>query len=219
VAEIRSFLIGAVVAGIFLGIVAVALGAFDSESQATPTARLLGGTPPASPTPRPSGSTAVTPIPTTAPTRAPVSPTAAATNTQAAEPSPTSGPTNTPVPQPTVNPIDAYVNSASPVVSDLVAQITYVAGQGSNNPAGSTQAANTIKALAARLQGISPPACLASAHGTLTQGASAASLGADQLLAALSSNNSAAVQTAISNLNAASGTLNQGANAIRNANC
>jgi hypothetical protein len=218
VAEIRSFIVGVVVAGVLLGIVAVALGAFSSEGEESPTARLLG-TPPASPTVRATQRPATTALPTVAATR-PVSPTAAATS-PATSPTAqaTAAPTNTPAPQPTANPATAYANAVAVVVPDLGAQIDYIASAGSSNPSGSTQAANTVKSLAARILGLSAPACLSTAHGTLTQGANSANAAADQLIAALGANNQAAVSTAISNLNSAKATLGQGAAAVSAARC
>lgn len=218
-AEIRSFLIGIVVAGVVLGIIALALGAFGGDSEGSPTAKLLPGSLTASPTVRATQRPATTALPTTAATRA-ASPTVAATTATTPTPqSTTSAATSTPKPQPTANPVTAYVNAASPAVSDLVAQIDYLVGQGTANPTGSTQAAGTVKSLAARLQGISAPACLSAGHATLTQGAGAASAAADQLIAALGASNNSAAQTALGNLSAAKTTLNQGAAAIQSASC
>jgi hypothetical protein len=217
--EIRSFLIGIVVAGVVLGIIALALGAFGGDSEGAPTARVIG-TLPASATARATQRPATTALPTTVATR-PASPTVAAT-TPATTPTAqatASAATSTPKPQPTQNPVTAYVNAASPVVTDLVAQIDYLVGQGTANPTGSTVAAGTVKSLAARLQGISAPACLSAGHATLTQGAGAAGSAADQLTAALGSSNDAAAQAALGNLSAAKTTLNQGAAAIQSATC
>jgi hypothetical protein len=219
VSEIRSFAIGVVVAGVLLGIVALALGAFSSEGEEAPTARLLG-TPPASPTARATQRPATTALPTTAPTRQP-SPAASATTpatTPTSQPT-TATPTATTAPQPTVNPAAAYIGSASTIVTDLGAQIDYLVANGSGNPAGSTQAANTVKALAGRLQGLTAPACLSNAHGTLTQGAGSAATGADQLIAALNASNQGAVSAALSTLSNAKSTLGQGAAAVSAANC
>jgi hypothetical protein len=218
VAEIRSFIVGVVVAGVLLGIVAVALGAFSSEGEESPTARLLG-TPPASPTVRATQRPATTALPTVAATR-PVSPTAAATS-PATSPTAqaTAAPTNTTAPQPTANPATAYANAVAVAVPDLGAQIDYIASTGSSNPSGSTQAANTVKSLAARILGLSAPACLSTAHATLTQGANSASSAADQVIAALGASNQAALSTAISNLNSAKATLGQGASAVSAARC
>ena len=217
-AEIRSFVVGVVVAGVLLGIVAIALGAFSSEGKDSPTARLIG-TPPASPTARATQRPATTALPTTAPTRQP-SPTVSAT---APATSPTSqataAATATTAPQPTANPATAYANSVSIAVPDLGAQIDFIASAGSSNPSGSTQAANTVKQLAARILGLSAPACLSTAHGTLAQGANAANAAADQLITALNASNQAAVSTAISNLNSAKTTLAQGAAAVSAASC
>jgi cytoskeletal protein RodZ len=221
VAELRSFVVGVVVAGFFLGIVAVALGAFSSEGEESPQARLLG-TPPASATARATQRPATTAQPTIAATR-PVSPTAAATSTPGTATSPTAAattaPTNTPQPQPTANPVSAYVNTTSVVVTDLGAQIDYLVNAGASNPSGSTQAAGTVKALAGRLLGLTAPACLSTAHGTLTQGAGSANSGADQLLAALNSSNQSAIAAALSTLSGAKATLGRGAGAISSANC
>jgi hypothetical protein len=218
VAEIRSFIVGVVVAGVLLGIVAVALGAFSSEGEESPTARLLG-TPPASPTVRATQRPATTALPTVAATR-PVSPTAAATS-PATSPTvqATAAPTNTTAPQPTANPATAYTSAASVYVTDLGAQIDYVAGQGSANPDGSKASAAIIKEKAAAIVALNPPACLSNADATLTQGANAASAAADQLIAALGASNQAAVSTAISNLNSAKATLGQGASAVSAARC
>ncbi len=217
-AEIRSFIVGIVVAGVLLGIVAIALGAFSSEGEESPTARLLG-TPPASPTARATQRPATTALPTTAPTRQP-SPTVSATNPAT---SPTSQATAaasaTPAPQPTANPVTAYVSAASIIVTDLGAQLDFLIGAGSSNPSGSTQAAGTVKSLADRLQGLSAPACLSSAQSTLSQGAGTANTGADQLIAALGSSNQAAVSAAITTLSNAKATLGQGAAAVSAARC
>jgi hypothetical protein len=217
-AEIRSFVVGVVVAGVLLGIFAIALGAFSGEGEESPTARLLG-TPPASATARATQRPATTALPTVAATRPP--PTVSATSAPATSPTvqATAAATNTPAPQPTANPVTAYVSAASVYVTDLGAQIDYVAGQGSANPSGSTASAGIIKEKAAAIQGLNPPACLSSADATLTQGASAAATAADQLIAALSASNSAAVSTAISNLNSAKATLGQGAAAVSAASC
>jgi hypothetical protein len=218
VAEIRSFIIGIVAAGVLLGIVAIALGAFSSEGEEAPQARLLG-TPPASATARATQRPATTALPTQAPTRQP-SPAASAT-TPATSPTAqaTAAPSATTAPQPTANPATAYTSSASVIVTDLGAQLDYLIAAGSSNPTGSNQAAGTVKALAGRLQGLSAPACLSSAHGTLTQGAGAASTGADQLIAALSASNQSAVSAAITTLTSAKATLGQGAAAVSAANC
>ena len=218
-AELRSFLIGIIVAGVVLGIIALALGAFGGDSEGAPTARVIG-TPLASATAKATQRPVTTALPTTVATRL-ASPTVAATTPAT---TPTTQPTaaaatSTPKPQPTANPVTAYVNAASPVVTDLVAQIDYLVGQGTANPSGSTQAAATVKSLAARLQGIAAPACLSAGHGTLTQGAGSASSAADQLIAALGASNNAAAQTALGNLSAAKATLNQGAAAIQSATC
>ena len=74
-------------------------------------------------------------------------------------------------------------------------------------------------ARAAQLLNLSPPACLSSAHGTLSNGAGSASAGADQLIAALQANNPALVQTALASLGAARGTLAQGASEVNSAPC
>ena len=197
-----------------LGIVALALGAFSGGDNNGAVARLLT-TPAASPTVRATQGPETTALPTLAPTTQP-SPTA----TQAvATEQPTAAPTNTPAPQPTVDPVSAYVGLASPYVADLLAQIDYLAGQGSANPTGSTQSAGIVKEKAAQLQSLSPPACLSAAHGTLAQGAGEASAAADQLIAALSASNAGQVQTALSALSVARGTLAQGAAAVSAASC
>jgi hypothetical protein len=202
-----------VIAGVLLGIVAVALGAFSGDDSDPVAARLLG-TPLATPTPRATPGLDTTALPTLAATTQP-SPTV--TEGPAAEP--TEEPTNTPEPEPTADPVSVYVGIASPYVSDLLAQIDYVVGQGSANPAGSTQSAGIIKERAAQLQNLAPPACLASAHGTLATGAGNAAAGADQLIAALSGGNDALVQAALSSLTSARDTLGQGAAEVSSASC
>jgi hypothetical protein len=214
VAELRSFLIGVVVAGVLLGIVALALGAFSGNDNNGAVARLLT-TPAASPTVRSTQGPDTTVLPTLAPTTQP-SPTATPTP-EAAEP--TVAPTNTPAPQPTVDPVSAYVSLVSTYVGDLDAQIDYLAGQGNANPTGSTQSAGVVKDRAALLQNVSPPACLSAAQGTLAQGAGEASAAADQLIAALASSDAGGVQTALSALSVARGTLAQGAAAVSSAPC
>jgi hypothetical protein len=212
-AELRSFVIGVVVAGALLGIVALALGAFGGDDSDPTSARLLGSPVPTSTaqiTPGPDTTT----LPTLAPTTQP-SPTA----TEGPTTEPTEEATSTPEPEPTTDPVSAYVGLASPYVSDLLAQIDYVAGQGSSNPTGSTQSAGIIKERAAQLQSLSPPACMSSAHGTLSSGASSASAGADQLIAALDAGNDSLVQAALDSLNSARGTLAQGAAEVSSAPC
>jgi len=213
VAELRSFVIGVVVAGVLLGLVAVALGAFSGDDSDPVAARLLG-TPPASPTPRVTPGPDTTALPTLAPTTQP-SPTA----TEGPEAEPTEEPTNTPEPEPTADAVSVYVGVASPYVADLLAQIDYLVGQGSSNPTGSTQSAGIVKDRGAQLQNLSPPACLSSAHGTLSQGAGNASAAADQLIAALEASNDGLVQAALGNLSSARDTLAQGAAAVSSAAC
>lgn len=217
-AEIRSFVIGIVVAGVLLGIVALALGAFGGDSEGSPTARLLG-TPPASATVRATQRPATTALPTTVATRPP-SPTVAATS-PATTPTPqvTAAATSTPKPQPTQNPVTVYANAASPLVTDMIAQIDYLVGQGTANPGGSLQSAAIVKEKAGQLQSIVAPACLTSAHGTLKQGAAGAGQTADQLIAALNASNNAAAQTALNNFSSAKSTLQQGASAVQSASC
>lgn len=212
-AELRSFLIGVVVAGVLLGIVALALGAFSSNDSEPVAARLLG-TPAATATARATPGPETTALPTLEATTQP-SPTA----TEESDAEPTAEPTNTPAPEPTIDPISAYVGIASPYVQDLLAQIDYLVGQGSANPTGSTQSAGIVKDRAAQLQNLSPPACLSSAHGTLSQGAANASAAADQLIAALSASSDALVQAALSGLTSARGTLAQGAAEVSSAVC
>jgi hypothetical protein len=213
VAELRSFVIGVVVAGVLLGIVALALGAFSSNDSDPVAARLLGS-PVATATARVTPGPVTTVLPTLAPTTQP-SPTA--TEGPAAEP--TDAPTNTPEPQPTTDPVSLYVGLVSPYVSDLTAQIDYLVGQGSANPTGSTQSAGIVKERAGQLQSLSPPACLASAHGTLSTGAGNASVAADQLITALSASNDGLVQAALSLLSSARGTISQGASEVSTAPC
>jgi hypothetical protein len=213
VAELRSFLIGVIVAGVLLGIVAVALGAFSGDDSPTTSARLLDGTE-ATPTPSAVPDVGTTALPTLAPTTQP-------SPTPAEEPSaePTEEPTDTPEPEPTTDPVDLYLAIVQPIVGDLDANIAYVIGQGSQNPSGSTQAANTIKDLAGRMNAASPPACLSSAHATLVQAANEASAAADQLIAALGASDSGLVQTALSAMDTARGTLGSGAAQVSSAEC
>jgi len=213
VAELRSFLIGVVVAGVLLGIVAVALGAFSDEDSDPISARLLGS-PVATSTPRVTPGPDTTALPTLAPTTQP-----SPTPTEGPEAEPTEEPTATPEPEPTADPISVYVGLVSPYVSDLIAQIDYVVGQDSANPAGSTQSAGIIKERAAQLQNLSPPACLSSAHGTLSTGAGNAAAAADQLIAALAASNEGLVDAALSALSSARGTLGQGASEVSSAPC
>jgi hypothetical protein len=213
VAELRSFLIGVVVAGVLLGIVAIALGAFSSDDGNRVAARLIT-TPAASATVRATQGPETTVLPTLAPTTQP-SPTA----TEAAAVEPTAAPTDTPAPQPTVDPVNAYLAVIQPIVGDLDANIEYLIGQGSANPSGSSQAANTVLGLAGRMQAASPPACLSAANATLVQGANEAAAAANQLLAALSASDAGATQTALSALGVARGTLGQGASAVSSAAC
>jgi hypothetical protein len=203
-----------VVAGVLLGIVALALGAFSGGSDNGAVARLLT-TPAASATVRATQGPDTTVLPTLAPTTQP-SPTATQTPESA---EPTAAPTNTPVPQPTVDPVSAYVGLVSTYVTDLEAQIDYLAGQDASNPTGSTTSAGIVKERAALLQNVSPPACLSAAQGTLAQGAGEASAAADQLIAALSGSDSGQVQTALSALGVARSTLGQGAAAVSAASC
>ena len=215
-AELRSFFIGVVVAGVLLGLVAIALGAFSGDSSDPIAARLLGS-PVATSTPRVTPGPATTALPTLAPTTQPSATPDDAPTTEPTEPA--AEPTNTPLPQPTADPVAVFVATIQPIAGDFDANIAFVIGQGSANPTGSTQAANTIKDLAARMAAASPPACLVSAHDTLTQGANQAAAAADQLIAALSTNNSGLVQAAISSFGTAQGTLNAGSAAVANAPC
>jgi hypothetical protein len=221
VAELRSFVVGVIVAGGLLVVVALALGAFSGEGEEAPTARLLG-TPPASATARATQRPATTALPTIAATRQP-SPAASASATTGPATSPTSqataAPSATTAPQPTANPVTAYVSTVSVLVTDLGAQIDYLVGAGSSNPSGSTQAAGTVKALAGRIQGLAAPSCMSNPHGTLLQGAGSANTGADQLIAALGASNQGAVNTALSTLSSAKGTLGQGAAAVSSTSC
>ncbi len=212
-AELRSFLIGVVVAGVLLGIVAIALGAFSSDDSDPVVARLLGS-PVATATPRATPGLQSTALPTLAATTQP-----SPTPTEGVAPEPTEEPTSTPEPQPTVNPIDLYLAIIQPIVGDLDTNIAYVIGQGSSNPAGSTQAANTIKDLAARMVAASPPACLSAAHDTITQGSAQAATAADQLLAALSASDDGLVQVALSAMGTAVSTLGSGAASVSSAPC
>lgn len=212
-AELRSFLIGVVVAGVLLGIVAVALGAFSGDESEPVAARLLGS-PVASPTPGVTPALDTTALPTLAPTTQP-SPTPAEGPTE----EPTEEPTNTPEPEPTVDPVNLYLAIIQPIVGDMDVNIAYIIGQGSANPEGSTQAANTLKALASRLVAAAPPACLASAHDTLIQAANESNAAADQLIAALSSSNDTLVQAALSSMGTARNTLGSGAAAVSSAVC
>jgi len=213
VAELRSFFIGVVVAGVLLGVVALALGAFSSDDSDPVAARLLGS-PVATATSAATPGPETTALPTLAATTQP-----SPTPTEGPAPEPTEAPTNTPEPEPTADPISAYVGLVSPYVSDLLAQIDYMIGQGSNNPTGSTQSAGIVKERATQLQSLSPPACLSGAHGTLSSGAGNASAAADQLIAALSSSNDSLVQTALSAMSSARGTLSQGASEVSSAPC
>ncbi len=215
-AELRSFFIGVVVAGVLLGLIAIALGAYSGDSSEPVAARLLGS-PIATSTPRATPLPETTALPTLAATTQP-----SPTLDDAATTEPTEAPeeaTNTPEPLPTPDPVAVYVATIQPIASDLAANIAYVIGQGSANPTGSTQAANTIKNLASRMAAALPPACLASAHGTLTQGANQAAAAADELIGALSASNAGLVQAALSAVGTAQGTLNTGAAAVANAPC
>ena len=214
-AELRSFLIGVIVAGVLLGAVAVALGAFGGDDSNPTTARLISS-PVATSTAQTSPGPDTTALPTLAATTQP-SPTAGATEGPTAEP--TEEATNTPEPEPTADAVSVYVGLASVYVSDLLAQIDYVVGQGSANPTGSTQSAGIIKEKASQMQSLSPPACLSSAHGTLSSGAGSASAGADQLIAALDSGNDSLVQAALSSLSSARATIAQGAAEVSSAPC
>jgi hypothetical protein len=215
VAELRSFLIGVVVAGVLLGIVAIALGAFSDDDGPRVAARLLTS-PTAGATTQATSGPETTVIPTLAPTTQP-SPTAEATEAPGAEP--TAAPTDTPEPEPTADPVNQYLAVIQPIVGDLDVNIEYVIGQGSANPSGSTQAANTILGLAGRMGAASPPACLSSANATLVQGANEAAAAANQLIAALSASDSGATQAALSAMGVARNTLGQGAAAVSSAAC
>jgi hypothetical protein len=213
VAELRSFVIGVIVAGALLGIVALALGAFSGDDSEPVAARLLSS-PVATNTPRVTPGPDTTALPTLAPTTQP-SPTA----TEGPAAQPTEAPTDTPEPEPTADPVDVYVAQVSPYVSDLLAQIDYVIGQGSANPTGSKQSAGIIKDRAAGLQALSPPACLASAHGTLSTGAGNAAVAADQLITALDASNDGLVQASLSAISSARDTLAQGSAEVSSAPC
>ncbi len=211
--ELRSFLIGVVVGGVLLGIVAIALGAFSGDDYDPVVARLLGS-PVATATPRVTPALHTTALPTLAPTTQP-----SPTQTDGTAPEPTKEPTSTPEPQPTVDPIDLYLAIIQPIIGDLDANVAFLIGQGSSNPAGSTLAANTIKDLAARMASASPPACLSTAHGTLIQGSNQAVAAADQLLAALSASSGGLVQVALTAMATARSTLGSGTAAVSSAPC
>ncbi len=208
--EFRSFFIGILVAGVVLGLIALALGAFSGDDD-SPTARLLG-TPVASPTAQSTLSAGSTAIPTLP------SPTQAAPQATS-DIQPTAEATATSEPVPTPDPVTIYVATIQPIVFDMDANVTYLTGQGSANPSGSTLSAETVKGLALRMQSASPPACLTTAHNILVQGALAASVAADQLIAALDQGNASLVSAALAGLGAARTTLSQGSTAVSNSAC
>ena len=212
-AELRSFIIGVVVAGVLLGLVALALGAFSGDDSDPVAARLISS-PVATSTQDTTTGPETTVLPTLAPTTQP-SPTV----TEGPAEEPTEAPTETPEPEPTIDAVSAYVGLVSPYVSDLIAQIDYLVGQGSANPTGSTQSATIVQERAGQLQNLSPPACLSGAHGTLSSGAGNASSAAGQLIEALSASNDSLVQAALSSLSGARGTLGQGASEVSSAPC
>ena len=229
-AELRSFVLGVVLAGVVLGFAAVVFGAFGEGSSKTPSVVLLttptpAETTPASATGVSAANTPVAPQNTQPPAPSPTSPppatpTPAPTNT--APPQPTVAPTATP----SVSPSQVYVVGAAPVVNGLVSQVSYLIER-ANAPAledstwqqFTNQAAQNVQTLAAQANSLSAPACLASAHATLVQGANAANAAANQLLAAAAAGNETQVTQAGGALSAANATIGQASSAIQSASC
>jgi hypothetical protein len=229
-AELRSFVIGVVVAAALLGFSALVFGAFGESDGKKPSVVLLA-TPEAAETAQLSAtgvSTSITVVP--------------APNTQGAAPSPTSpppasptpAPTNTPAPQPTpvatatpaVSASQAYILAAAPVVNGLVSQVSYLIER-ANTPSVDDltwqqftgQAVQNVRTLAGQANALSVPSCLASAHATLIQGANGANSAADRLAAAAAAGNEAAVSQAGAALSSANVTIGQASSAIQAASC
>jgi hypothetical protein len=204
VAELRSFLVGVVIAGVVLLLAGIAFGLFGGDSNGSPSVRLLG-TPPATRTPappatrNPSEFTPVVPVDTVAP---------AGGGTPAAGQTPAGGETPNPIQTatatlevaptaaattaPAVNEVQVYVDTANQYTPALVAQLTYLAGNASAPNLASTdwvnftlESAQSVQTLASAVAGISAPACLSSPHSALVAAANQASGAAGQVIAAV----------------------------------
>jgi hypothetical protein len=109
----------------------------------------------------------------------------------------------------------SYPNAATSLASALDAQIAYLIERAAS-PAledaswrqFASQAAQNVKSLAADVERLSPPACLASAHAGLVQAARQAS-----------ASNSGQVSQAGSAFGVARASLGQAADAVRSASC
>jgi len=120
----------------------------------------------------------------------------------------------------------SYPNAATSLASALDAQIAYLIERAAS-PAledaswrqFASQAAQNVKSLAADVERLSPPACLASAHAGLVQAARQASAAADLMLAGVSASNSGQVSQAGSAFGVARASLGQAADAVRSASC
>jgi hypothetical protein len=210
VAELRSFIIGVTIAGAVLLIGGLAFGLFGEDSSGSPSVRLLG-TPPATRTPPPAATrdpSQLTPVPPTPTSQVPASgspgaattPSTIQTATSTLEVAPTLEPTETPPP---VDPVVEYVDTANQYTPALLAQIEYlISNAAAPNVAApdwrsfTLESAQNLQSLAGALAGLSAPACVSAAHGSLIAAANQASSAAGQVIAAVNANDAAAVSAA-----------------------
>jgi len=135
-------------------------------------------------------------------------------------------PTATPTLEPAAAAQSGYANGAATLSAGLDAQIAYLieraaapALEDASWRQFTSQAAQNVKALAADLERLSPPACLTAAHGSLLQAARQAAAAADLILGGVSSANAGQVSQAGSALGVARSSLAQAAAAVRSASC
>jgi hypothetical protein len=219
VAELRSFIIGVTIAGLFLLVGGLAFGLFGDDTSGSPSVRLLG-TPPATRTPPPATTrdpSELTPVPPSATSETATTGTQAAGNTPSAiqtatptlEVAPTADVEPTEAP-PVVDPVDDYIAAANQYAPALLAQIEYLLGNASAPNITATdwrtftlESAQNIQALAGALAGIAAPGCVSGAHGSLVAAANEASAAAGQVAAGVNANDAAAVGAATGPLGAA----------------
>ena len=224
-AELRSFIIGVTIAGLVLLVAGLAFGLFSDDSSGSPSVRLLG-TPPATRTPAPAATrdpSEFTPVAPTATSEAPAETPGAETpatgetpgGIQTATPTLEVAPTAEATPEPEVNTVAVYVDTANQYTPGLVGQIDYLIGN-VNAPNITSEewrnftldSAQTVQGLAAALAGVAAPACASDAHGTLVAAANQASVSAGQVIAAVNAINASAATAASGGLGAARDAIN-----------
>ena len=232
-AELRSFIIGVTIAGALLLFAGLAFGLFGSDSSGSPSVRLLG-TPPATRTPAPGATRSPSEFTAVVPTETPAvpagetptvpagetpatgeTPSAIQTATPTLEVAPTEAATAAPTATPQVNETGAYIDSANQYTPALVAQVEYlisnVNAPSVNDPswqAFTLESAQNIQGLAAGLAGISAPACVSAAHGSLVAAANQASASAGGVIAAVQAGDAGAASAAGGGLVAARDAIN-----------